>query len=263
MDFAFGNYIEGKSIIHRMNPILKLLLFFIIFIMILLIKHIYTYLIILFLVSIIGVILKLPVSKLFYSIRYFIWLLIFTVFFNFFMVPGKIIFTFYRLNGTYEGLLTGTYYGLRIIVIMFFAGVFAMITSPEELEYSIVTLLKPLSIFKFPVGETSLMFSLTLRFVPIISEETRRIITAQSLRGAKFNGNLVERIKALSTVLIPLIYSLFKRVDEIANVMESKFVDPHKIVVETRKIKGIDFVYFFTGNLLIFMLFLADRIIGR
>ncbi|NIA22759.1 MAG: hypothetical protein GWP03_01115 [Proteobacteria bacterium] len=263
MDFAFGNYVEGTSVIHKMNPTLKILLFFIIFIIILFIKHIYTYLIILFLVSTAGMFLKLPVKKLFYSIRYFIWLLLFTVFFNFFMVPGKVIFTFYSLNGTYEGLLTGTYYGLRIIVIMFFAGIFAMVTSPEELENAIVVLLKPFSLFKFPVGETSFMFSLTLRFVPIISEETRRIITAQKLRGAKFEGNLTERIKSLSTVLIPLIYSLFKRADEIANVMESRFVNPHEIVVETKKIKKVDFVYFFTGNLLIFVLFLADRFIGR
>ncbi len=261
MDFVFGNYVESDTVIHRMNPLLKMILFLIIFIAMLFIKHISVYLITIAILSILGLMLNLPVGKLFYSIRYFFWLLLFTIGFNLFMVPGKIIVSVYHFQGTYEGLIIGLYFSLRIITIVFFAGLFAMVTSPEELEEAIVSALKPLKIIKFPVGEVSLMLSLTLRFVPIISDETRRIITAQRLRGAKFKGNLIERIRALSTVLIPLIYSLFKRVDEIANVMESRFVDPHRIVTTTKKIKKEDLICFFTGNLLIFVLFLADKYI--
>jgi energy-coupling factor transport system permease protein len=215
-----------------------------------------------------GWIIKLPILKLVYSIRFFFWILSFTILFNLFLSPGNVIFSIGSLNATQEGLKIGLYYTLRILTIIISAGIFAMTTSPEEFEEAVVFVfeeavvfvLYPLKKIKFPLGEFTLILSLTLRFVPIITFETRRIILAQKLRGAKFNGNIIQRIKALSSVIIPLIYSLFKRVDEITFVMESRFVNPHMIVIDLRKPICKDIFNFSCSIIIIFMIFIIDNL---
>lgn len=260
MGFVFGNYITGNSFIHKMHPVLKLLLFFIIFILLIMINHSYIYLIFILFMIITGWIIKLPILKLVYSIRFFFWILSFTILFNLFLSPGNVIFSIGSLNATQDGLKIGLYYTLRILTIIISAGIFAMTTSPEEFEEAVVFVLYPLKKIKFPLGEFTLILSLTLRFVPIITFETRRIILAQKLRGAKFNGNIIQRIKALSSVIIPLIYSLFKRVDEITFVMESRFVNPHMIVIDLRKPICKDIFNFSCSIIIIFMIFIIDKL---
>lgn len=96
-------------------------------------------------------------------------------------------------------------------------------TPPLALSDAIEYLLRPFKVVKLPVHEISLMLSIALRFVPTLMDETEKIMNAQRARGVDFGeGNLIQKMKAVIPLLIPLFVSSFNRAEDLATAMEAR-----------------------------------------
>lgn len=84
-------------------------------------------------------------------------------------------------------------------------------------------LLNPLNKLHLPVHEVAMIMSIALRFIPILLEETDKIMKAQIARGADFeSGNIIQRAKAMIPILVPLFVSAFRRANDLAMAMEAR-----------------------------------------
>jgi energy-coupling factor transport system permease protein len=151
--------------------------------------------------------------------------MVFTVFINLFMTSGNTLLLEWQFIKIYaEGIYNAVFMAIRIVILIMGAGLFlTYTTTPIKLTDAIERLLLPLKIIKVPVHEFAMMMTIALRFIPTLSEETDKIMSAQKARGAGFdNGGLIKRAKALVPVLIPLFVSSFRRADELATAMECR-----------------------------------------
>ena len=165
-----------------------------------------------------------PLKSLFRGMKPVVFILIFTAVLNLFYTPGEhVLFHFWILTVTMEGVVNASFMVIRILMLI--AGTFLLTytTSPILLTDGLGKLLGPLKKLRVPVHELSMMMSIALRFIPTLIEETDKIMNAQKARGAQLdNGKMTERIKALVPVLVPLFISAFRRADELAMAMECR-----------------------------------------
>lgn len=122
-----------------------------------------------------------------------------------------------------DGVLTGVFFALRIVLLVVGTSLLTLTTSPVELTDALERLMAPLAPLRVPVGELAMMLTIALRFIPTTAEEAEKIIVAQSARGARFGeGGPIARAKAYVPVLVPLFVNLFRRADELATAMEAR-----------------------------------------
>ena len=122
-----------------------------------------------------------------------------------------------------DGLLKGSFFLLRIILVIFLSTLLTVSTSTTDINLGLEWVLHPLSIIKIPVSEIAMMFSLTLRFIPTLLIETNKIMKAQASRGIDFNeGSFVEKVKQVITLLIPMFFISITRAEDLANAMEAR-----------------------------------------
>ena len=146
-----------------------------------------------------------------------------TVSFNLFLTDGKIIFQWKFLKVTKEGVSVAFFMALRLIYLVVGASLMTLTTTPNDLTDGLESVLSPLKKIKVPVHEISMMMSIALRFIPILMEETDRIMKAQKARGADFeSGNLIQKAKAMIPLLVPLFISAFRRANDLAMAMEAR-----------------------------------------
>jgi energy-coupling factor transport system permease protein len=151
--------------------------------------------------------------------------MLFTVVLNVFLTRGEtLLVEFWIIRIYLEGVLTAVSMVLRITVIIVGTGMFlTYTTTPIALTDGIERLLSPLKVFHLPVHEFAMMMTIALRFIPLLIEETEKIMAAQKARGADFStGSLLQRAKALIPILVPLFVSAFRRADELAVAMECR-----------------------------------------
>lgn len=102
-------------------------------------------------------------------------------------------------------------------------------TTPVSLTDGLESLLSPFKLVRLPVREIALIMSIALRFIPILMDETERIMNAQKARGADFEtGGLGKRIKAIVPILIPLLLSAFRRAEELGDAMDAVVIRAEK-----------------------------------
>ncbi|OQX86429.1 hypothetical protein B6D60_06350 [candidate division KSB1 bacterium 4484_87] len=123
---------------------------------------------------------------------------------------------------TRQGLSSGIIYSVRLAEFVLFAALLTLTTSPIEMTDALDRMLAPLKKIGLPTHEFVLMMTLALRFIPILLEEADRIQKAQMSRGATFEGNLIQRIKSVIPLLIPLFISVFRRADDLALAMDAR-----------------------------------------
>ena len=222
-DVTLGQFFPGNSLLHRMDPRMKiiLLVFFIVFIFaarnfaaLALISA-----------SVIGVICISGVSPKMYfkSIKGIIFIVLFTAVLNLFYGTGEPLWEWKFLKVTQSGINTAIFIAVRIITLVLISAALTYTTSPTDLTDAIERLLKPLSVFHVQVHEIAMMMTIALRFIPTLLEETDKIMSAQKARGADFeSGNFIARIKSLIPILIPLFVSAFRRAFDLAMAMESR-----------------------------------------
>src|SRR5699024_8216101 len=219
-----GRYINGNSLIHRMDPRSKLALSFYFIGIIFLANNWQTYLL-LIAFTFLGVLLsKIKLSFFIRGIIPLVWLILFTVLLQIFFTNGGHVFWHWGpFTLSKYGLVNGDYVFFRFVLIIVMFTLLTLTTSPLEISDAMELLLKPLKYLKVPVYEISLMLSIALRFVPTLMDETAKIMNAQRSRGVNFGeGSLVEQVKAVIPILIPLFVSSFNRAEDLATAMEAR-----------------------------------------
>lgn len=222
-DITIGQYYEADSLIHRLDPRVKLL-FTILYIVSLYAGHgIVCYgLSALFLFGVIAL-SKVPVSFIIRGLRSILILLILSALFNLFLVDGKVLVQFWIFKITWEGVKAAALMVFRLILIIMGSSMMTLTTTPGDLTDGLEKALGFLKVFRIPVHEIAMMMSIALRFIPILIDEVNKIMKAQMARGADFEtGGLVKKAKAMVPLLIPLFVSSFRRAGDLALAMEAR-----------------------------------------
>ncbi|MDR2833828.1 MAG: energy-coupling factor transporter transmembrane protein EcfT [Streptococcaceae bacterium] len=219
-----GRFIPGNSLIHRLDPRTKLISTFYFILIIFLANNWQSYAL-LTLVSLLAIaISKIPWGFFLKGLRPMIVLILFTVALQvLFTSGGQVFFRLGPISITQFGLINGAFIFVRFVLIIFISTLLTLTTSPLSLSDALENILRPLRVVKFPVHELSLMLSIALRFVPTLMDETEKIMNAQRARGVDFGeGSLIQKMKAIVPLLIPLFVSSFKRADDLADAMEAR-----------------------------------------
>ena len=214
-DITLGQYYQTESLIHKMDPRVKLGGTVLFIISLFFFKNYAGYVIAaLFL----GLVIRL--SK---GMKTIVMLMLITVVFNLFLTPGTPLFTIWKLTITQEGLKMAISMAIRLTLLIIGSSVMTLTTTPNNLTDGMEKMMGPLKVFKVPVHEVAMMMSIALRFIPILLEETDKIMKAQIARGADFeSGNIFKRAKAMVPLLVPLFISAFRRANDLAMAMEAR-----------------------------------------
>lgn len=222
-DITIGQYYPTNSILHRLDPRVKLIGTFLFIISLFLFQNFYGYIVVtLFLVSVIKL-SKVPFGFIIKGLKAVIMLLLFTVFFNMFFLPGEPLITWGIITITKEGLASAGFMAIRLTFLIIGSSLMTFTTTPNQLTDGLEKVLRPLNRIKVPVHEIAMMMSIALRFIPILLEETDKIMKAQMARGADFeSGGILKRAKSLIPLLVPLFVSAFRRANDLAMAMEAR-----------------------------------------
>lgn len=222
-DITIGQYYPAESVIHRLDPRVKLIGTFFFIISLFLFKTLYGYIAVgVFLLSVIRL-SKVPFRFIVKGMKAIVVLLLFTMFFNLFFLPGDPIFQWGFIKITDQGLSTAVFMGIRLTFLIVGSSLMTFTTTPNQLTDGLEKVMKPLNHIKVPVHEIAMMMSIALRFIPILLEETDKIMKAQMARGADFeSGGIMKRAKSLIPLLVPLFVSAFRRANDLAMAMEAR-----------------------------------------
>lgn len=222
-DITIGQYYPADSVMHRLDPRVKLVGTFAFLVSLFVGKGIVAYgIATLSLITVIKL-SKVPFKMIMKSLKAIIIILMLTVSFNLFLTDGEILFKLGFLKVTKEGVSVAFFMALRLIYLVIGASVMTLITTPNDLTDGLESVMSPLKKIKVPVHEIAMMMSIALRFIPILMEETDRIMKAQKARGADFEtGNLIQKAKAMVPLLVPLFISAFRRANDLAMAMEAR-----------------------------------------
>lgn len=223
-DITLGQYFPGNSFIHRLDPRTKILAVIIYIIAIFLAVKPIAYVALVAFAAIVILISKVPWLLVFKSLKPIWIIVVLTMLIHMFTAPGEnIVFSWKFLSVTAEGIDMGVKMAVRLILLLLFSSVLTFTTSPIVLTDGIENLLNPFKKLGVPAHELAMMMTIALRFIPTLLDETDRIMKAQTARGADFSsGNLLQRMKNMLPLLIPLFISAFRRADELAVAMEAR-----------------------------------------
>jgi len=253
-DITIGQYYPTGSVIHKLDPRVKIFVTFLYMILLFMIKSFIGFLG-MFIMLIIPVIMsKVPVSYLIRGLKGLIFIILFTVCLNMFMTPGNVIYQIGFLKITDTGLNNAILMAVRLILLVTGTSLLTLVTSPISLTDGMERLMKKVPILKHYSHELAMMMSIALRFIPTLMEETTRIINAQKSRGADFeSGNVIKRAKAFIPVLIPLFLSAFQRAEDLALAMEARCYrgGENRTRMKELKYQRIDFIAYFYGIFMI------------
>lgn len=222
-DITIGQYFPGQSILHKMDPRMKIVLTTVYIIMLFAASNPLGLCVsIPFLVLAYGV-SRIPAVMILRSLKPVLPIIIFTSLLNMFFIDGQVLWQLGFLKITLQGLTTAIVMSIRILFLIAGTSLLTYTTSPIALTDGIERLFSPLKRLKLPVHELAMMMTIALRFIPTLVEETDKIMSAQKARGADMeSGGLTRRAKALIPILIPLFVSAFRRADELALAMECR-----------------------------------------
>ncbi len=223
-DITIGQYYPADSILHKLDPRTKIIVTFMYISSLFISKQFIGYgITLIFLMSIIKI-SKVPLKFILKGLKAIVVIILLTISVNIFLTPGETkLFEFGVIKITLEGLQLAAFMAARLILLIVGSSLLTLTTSPISLTDGIEALLKPLEKIKVPAHEIAMMMTIALRFIPILLEETDKIMKAQMARGAEFEkGNLIKRAKSLIPLLVPLFISSFRRADDLALAMEAR-----------------------------------------
>lgn len=223
-DITLGQYFPGNSVVHRLDPRTKLILLIVYIVALFVAVSWVSYAVMLACLCTVIAVSKIPPKAILRGMKPLVMILIFTAVLNIFFSQGEtVLLSFWKLTITLEGVLRAVQMMVRILMLVSGTFLLTYTTSPIALTDALESLLGPLKVIHVPVHELSMMMCIALRFIPTLIEETDKIMSAQRSRGADFeNGSLMERVKALIPILVPLFISAFRRADELATAMECR-----------------------------------------
>lgn len=224
-DITLGQFFPGKSVLHKLDPRVKIIICIAYIVGIFLCESVSAYIFLIGVTVALMIISKLPIKNVLKGLKPVVLVICITALLNLLWRGGEtLVISFWILNIYLEGIVSSVFMVIRITTLVIGTCVIlTYTTSPIALTDAIERLLSPLRIFKLPVHEFAMMMTIALRFIPTLTEETDRIMTAQKARGADFSsGGLIARAKALVPVLIPLFVSAFNRAGDLATAMECR-----------------------------------------
>lgn len=221
--FTLGRFFSGDSFIHKLDPRVKIILLVVLLVATFLSSNYLALAINLAAAIIFVMATKISAKIYFKSLKFILFIILFTSMLNIFYARGTKIFQFGLLVITKEGLDNSIFVAVRLIILILISSILTFTTSPTDLTYALEKLMKPLSIFKLKTHDLAMMMSISLRFIPTLFEETNKIIDAQKARGADMeSGKIMARIKTFVPILVPLLISSFKRAYDLAIAMECR-----------------------------------------
>ena len=222
-DITIGQFYPADSILHRLDPRVKFIGTFLFLISLFVADSFWGYaLATVFLAAAIGL-SKVPVKFMLKGLKPLFIILLITVLFNLFLIPGEVLWSAGFLKITREGVVQAVKIGIRLIYLVIGSSIMTLTTTPNQLTDGLERLLRPLNKLHVPVHDIAMMMSIALRFIPILLEETDKIMKAQIARGADFeNGNLIQKAKNMVPLLVPLFISAFRRANDLAMAMEAR-----------------------------------------
>jgi len=222
-DITLGQNYPAESIIHRLDPRVKLLGTLLFLVSLFITDNFIGYIVAVIFLAIAIKLSHVPFSYMIRGMKAIMFLLLFSVVLNLFMTPGDPIVSFWKLSISKEGVYTASFMAIRLVFLIIGSSIMTLTTTPNNLTDGLEKGLGFLNRIKVPVHEISMMMSIALRFIPILMEETDKIMKAQIARGADFeSGNLIKRAKALVPLLVPLFISAFRRANDLATAMEAR-----------------------------------------
>ena len=222
-DITFGQYYKKDSIIHSLDPRVKLVATLVFLVSLFISTNIFAYILATVFLILAIVLCKVPFSFIIRGLKSLLILLFISIVFNIFLTPGEKILTIGPLTVTREGVIIAVKMAIRLVYLVIGSSILTLTTTPSKLTDGLEKGLSFLNVFKVPVAEIALMMSIALRFIPILIEEVDKIMKAQISRGADFDkGNLIEKAKSLVPLLVPLFVSAFRRANDLAYAMESR-----------------------------------------
>ena len=223
-DITIGQYYKAQSVIHKLDPRLKLVCTLLFLVSLFLTRSVMTYLLATLWLILVVKTSKVPFRFVIRGLKAIVILLLVTALLNLFMLKGgDVIVRIGKLTITEAGLATTIYLAIRLIYLIIGSSLMTLTTTPTALTDGIEALLGPLKKIHVPVHEIAMMMSIALRFIPILLEETDKIMKAQLARGADFeNGNIFHRVKGMIPILVPLFVSAFRRANDLALAMEAR-----------------------------------------
>ena len=222
-DITLGQYYQTDSVLHRLDPRVKLAGTLLYIISLFFFRNFLGYIIAAVFLTIVIKLSHVPFKFMVKGMKAILFLLLITVVFNLFLTPGEALVTFWKLTITREGLQTAFTMAVRLVMLVIGSSIMTLTTTPNNLTDGMEKGMRPLKVFRVPVHEVAMMMSIALRFIPILLEETDKIMKAQIARGADFeSGNLIKRAKALVPLLVPLFISAFRRANDLAMAMEAR-----------------------------------------
>ena len=222
-DITLGQYYQTESVIHRLDPRVKLVTTICFIISLFIVDNWIGYLIAILFLALVIRLSRVPVKFMVRGMKSIWFLPIVAGCFNLFLTPGEVLVSFWKLKITKEGIFLASFMALRLILLIMGSSVMTLTTTPNQLTDGLEKLLGPLKHLRVPVHEIAMMMSIALRFIPILMEETDKIMKAQIARGADFeSGNLIKKAKSLVPLLVPLFISAFRRANDLAMAMEAR-----------------------------------------
>ena len=223
-NMILGRYIPGNSVVHRLDPRSKLVAMILLILIVFWANNPITNLILFVATGIFVALSEVPLSFFIKGLRSMFFLIAFTTLFQlFFISGGHVLFEMGFIKITSYGIEQAGIIFCRFVLIIFFSTLLTLTTMPLSLATAVESLLGPLKRFKVPVHEIGLMLSMSLRFVPTLMDDTIRIMNAQKARGVDFGeGNVIQKVKAMIPILIPLFATSLKRADSLATAMEAR-----------------------------------------
>ena len=223
-DITIGQYYPVNSILHRLDPRTKIVCTIMYLVSLFLFDNIYGYLVAAVFLGMSICISKIPFRFIVKGLKPILMLLMITLVFNLFLTKtGNVLWEFWILKLTDDGIRTAGFMALRLIFLILGSSLMTFTTTPNALTDGIEKLLWPFRKIKLPVHEIAMMMSIALRFIPILLEETDKIMKAQIARGADLErGNIIQKAKAMIPILVPLFVSAFRRATDLAMAMEAR-----------------------------------------
>ncbi len=222
-DITLGQYYPADSVIHKLDPRTKLFATLLFIISVFSFDGIVGFIVMTaFLFGVIAL-SKVPLSFMLRGLKAIMILLVIAGLFNLFLTPGQVLWSIWKIHITREGLRNAVLMTIRMIYLIMGSSVMTLTTTPNQLTDGLEKALKPLQKINVPVHEIAMMMSIALRFIPILIEETDKIMKAQMARGADFEtGGLVKKAKNMVPLLVPLFVSAFRRANDLALAMEAR-----------------------------------------
>ncbi|MCL2873827.1 MAG: energy-coupling factor transporter transmembrane protein EcfT [Defluviitaleaceae bacterium] len=224
MNIAIGQYYPENSVVHNLDPRMKLIAVTAYIVSLFSVTSVWGYLFTASFLILIIIMSKVPILYVLKGLKAIAFIIIFTSILNIFFTQGDtVLFSVWRITVTAEGLAAAGRIAARLILLIAGSSLLTLTTSPIKLSDALEFFMRPLKVIRVPAHEIAMMMTIALRFIPTLVEEMQKIMKAQMARGADFaSGGLVKKAKSIVPLLVPLFVSAFRRADELALAMESR-----------------------------------------